>query len=342
VTAVARSDATERLRDDEHRGDKRRSNPDRTQTPEEIDDPTERRDSTTPTLWERAKQHYLYFLTLLMAGFGLTAVTLAFGIRLVPDLLTNRYVLLGASYVAVGGIIYVVATRQAYSRLLELDWLVCITGTAVSFYPGEFDAGGRDEATQFHPHKGFTLFGHRTQPFTVDEIDPEAHRNWKNADTNPDDPAIINLDEAPGGAVRSDYGTIVGVWTSGIEPQTHGTAQLRATEPNEVDDDQYKMLTSQLRKKAQQLELTADEAEAYRQFIDENLDRVSEPFEEIVERDLQRAAFIADIGARGAFRGRRGDEDRIGMTDMAAIDGFDDDLSEFAANEDGDGVMGNA
>jgi hypothetical protein len=327
--------------DGDGRGDKKHSNPNRMQTPDDIDDPTTRRDSTTPTLWERAKQHYLYFLTLVALAFSAVAVSIAFGLKLVPELVTNKYLLGGGAILALIATVYTLATKQAYGRTLDLDWLVYISGTSVGFYAGEFEAGGRDQTSLFYPYKGFSLFGHTTEPYEVQEIDPDAARHWK-SDTEADDPASINLDEAPGDSVRTDYGTIVGAWTGGIEPQPKGTANLRLTEPENVDARQYSMMASQLEKKQRALELERDAKQTYRQFIDENLSRVQEPFEDTIEQDLQRAAFIAHVGSQRPGQGHR-TTDEIGMTDITAMDGIED-LSEFRPNdtENGQGVNNRA
>lgn len=325
------SDEELRGRVDAEGGQKRYQNSDRGQTPEEIDDPTTQRDGTTPTLWQTAKQNYLYFLTLLLAGIAAVIVAAAFGVRLVPELLANRLLLGGValSIVLVG--VYVVATKAAYGRVISTDWFVGITGTSIHFYMGEYVVGGPDETARFHPYKGFSLFGHKREPYTVAEISPDAAHTWKHPEIDGDDPASMNIDEAPGGVLQTEYGTIVGRWMGGIEPQPKGDAQLRVTPPEKVDPEQFNMLSSQLKKKARRARFLTEELDARDEYIENELDSLKQPVDKQVDKELTRAAFLARIGTRPR-QDQRGD---IRLSDVDGV-GTADALEEFATDGDGE------
>lgn len=326
------SDDELRGRMDAEGGQKRYQNNEKGRTPEDIDDPTTQRDGTTPTLWQAAKQNYLYFLTILLGGIAAVIVAAAFGVQLVPELLKNKLLLAGVGIAILVGIVYLVATNAAYGRLVGMDWFVGITGTSLTFYMGEYVGGSPDETARFQPYKGFSLFGHKREPYTVEEISPDAAQTWKNPTIDGDDPAEINIDEAPGGVLRTDYGTIVGRWMGGIEPQPQGDAQLRVTPPDEVDPQQYNMLTTQLAKKARRVQFLEEELDARDQFIENDLDYLRKPVDKQVDKELERARYLAQIG-----RPRRTDQDTPRLSDVDGV-GTSDSLEEFAPNtDDGNG-----
>lgn len=282
---------------DIRRGDKRRASDEQSQTPDEIEDPTTRRDYTTPTLWERAKESWMYFATLLSALIVVVVLMIGLGVQIVPELLENTTLHIALALIAAFGLGYVMATKRAYAQTEYLDWLCAIIGTEVQFYPGYYEGGGETESDGFLPIKGFTMWGHRKQPYTVEEINPDLARTWKAANRDPEDPARINLDAATGGEVHTDYGTIVGRWASDLTVDTFGQqSELALREPDQVDADQHQQLTEQLYQNRQRVRRLERQVSAMRDFVDNLTEEMGEPLDDLIDQHLVRAAYIANIG----------------------------------------------
>lgn len=301
--------------------DRRFVDEDGSDLPEDVSDPKTIRDESTPTLWEKFRSIRWYLLTLLAFFVVLTIYLLAVGSAIVPELLGNVYFQLALTHTVVGGSFYYFATSSTISRLRDVDWLVLIKPSGLEFYPGRRVAASDDERYhKFIIFKGFTWRGHLSQPLSIADLNPDLARRYKNANRNPEDPAVVRLDPDFGEEVRTEYGTIQAQISNGLRVDTFArSANLVATRSDIAEESRVSKLRKQLQAEKRNVEHYKQLADSFEQRRDEAIEKGKEPLVEWLDEIVEFGERIAEAG-----RPRKRREDQ--SEDVAPVE------SELAGN----------
>lgn len=292
-----------------------------TRTPEEVSDPTTIRDESTPTLYERFRENKWYLLTVSVALVILALYLTSIGVQVVPDLLANPFVQVGGLVAGAALTAYVVGRRGATAQLRHTDWLTLVDRGKLRFYPGEWvPPTENEEYALFVPYRGFSFWGHLAEPLTVADVSPDLARRWKNANRDPEDPALIRLDPDMGEHVYTEYGHVLAQLSGGLRVDAFGErAVLEATVPDTVDEGRMDDVRGQLEEERALRRDYQTQANRFRRQRDELMRHFSQPIDEILEDYIEKGVRIAEAGRR-----RRDDADVGDVApmdaDMAAVD----------------------
>lgn len=299
--------------------DRRYVDPDDVDAPEDVADPRTIRDETAPSLAERLLAYRWFLFTVSSAVVAALVLALIFGAQVVPDILSNPWLHRGVAGITIFGAGYVLATKRAYGALVGIDRLHVKEDGRARSYPGEYVPGPEDDYDLFIPIKGFSMWGHRKRPLTVEELDADLARRWARANRDPSDPARIRVDDALADLVRTEYGTQVVVHAGGYKADTFGRDAVAAfEEPDRVDQSEYDAL-------GEQLEHVRDENQRLRERYSALLDHTEnmredlrKPVDQLVQERLGEFATFAR-----AARGRAFEDEEI--EGLPSTEGMGDD-----------------
>lgn len=213
---------------------------------EDVADPHTIEDETHEPVWTKAKRHWKFLLLGVPIALAAVAILIGYTWHLVPELLGNRYVQIGAGLAAIIGTTAYYADQRRESVFMQYEWLVLRTKNGPKRYLGHLrtDAGG---TPLFEPVKGLRLFGAVGEPYTVEEFGRELGETWAGLNRDPDDPALIRLHPAFVSIAETDLGTVVEQPTTEIDVDPFGrNSTLYAPMPNLVRDDVAENLKTEL------------------------------------------------------------------------------------------------
>lgn len=206
--------------------------------------------------------------SLVIAGMFFAALLVFFGaqlLRLVPELLSNPWLLRGLAFLTIGGVAYWAGVSGHLSRLDEDDELTLKTDSGSTTFQGELVMPSDDDVhALFIPYKGRTWRGHVANAYSVADVDPELARTRQKRNRDPDAEAVIEL--YPSAAVeRTEYGYRVTQNMSELKPAPLSSrATLRVVPSEESGDGAIEALEAEVDHLLDQLRETRRDKETYR------------------------------------------------------------------------------
>lgn len=284
-------------------GEQRFVDEDESNVPEDVSNPRTIRDESQPTLWEKFRSIRWYLAIVSAFGVAFLLYLIAIGSAIVPDLLGNIVIQLALSHSIAIAVVYVTATRSATSRLRDIDWLVLIKPTSLELYVGQFvPAADEEQYHKFAPYRGFSFMGHVKNRMTIEDVNPDLARSWKNANRDPDDPAIIRLDPDFGERVATEYGNVLGQLSNGLRVDTFGRmSNLVATLPDLADESRMDDLKQLIESERENVAHYEELAETYRQQRDDVLEKARRPLDEQVDEAISWGERVAEAGRRRSW-----------------------------------------
>lgn len=276
----------------------------------EISDPHDLADDTQTTWRETIIRYRWYSLAVSLLATFVLIFMLAYTRHLIPDLAGNRYVRLAGAAGVIAIVAYALGQRQQRGLSKHYDWLVLVEPEGVTRYLGYYKAAENGTFPLFVPVKGFTLRGHRGEPYRMEEMSYEITKSWQKANQDPDDPAIIRLHPGFAEVSFTDTGTVVGQLTNGLSADPFGNeSTLVATMPNLAEESRIDQVRKQLENTIDELQHTRTELQATKRQRDNVLDEASKPVQQRIDEFLARHRYLAESqDGRRRSRGRDRDE----------------------------------
>lgn len=233
--------------------EKRYPDPDQDfQDPEAHEDPHTTPDSTRMTLGEFLSQNMLYIfslLVLLLIGAVLLAV---YASRYFITTLSNPWVqrlLAGLSILSLG---YFYGRAQQRSDLKNRDELVLYDPdeSTVTRFLGEWQQAANGNHAVFEPIKGFSLLGHRAEPYRISDLSSELVTKYQR---DPEDPVRIRIHPIVAAMKTTNTGRKTVQLTAGLEPDPFGReSNVVATLPTLAGEDTVDDLRHELEQTARE------------------------------------------------------------------------------------------
>lgn len=297
---------------------------------EEISDPS-RTDDETNTTWREWVGENAW---LVLAGTALAIATVAllavYAAQLLPAIVSNPFVQVGALCVAVAYVGFRSGQSNYADSITSVDRLELSMEDEHLELPGVYVDGAGD-ANFFVPIKGFRGRSYRAKPYTHADLGMGLTDQQQKTNVDPDDPVTIRLHpqfQSP--PKQTDWGTVVGQRTDGLEVDESGTqSTLYASMPT-FGSSQVAELERELQQQHDEVEFQRNRAERLRRRLDTLLQLIDEDHELAMDRFLNSYERIesAREGDRRTERDRDGDDRPVPKTEdeiLAATNGGDDD-----------------
>lgn len=301
-------------------------------TLEDISDPETWEDETKTDWKEFISKNKWPITVLALFGISLSAYFSYILIEVSTGIVQNIWFQRTAVLATTAGTAYFAGRSQQRNILRRLDWLVLMKDNGgVTFYLGYYREGNETEAPLFVPVKGFTLKGHRSKPYRVQEVSVELARKHKKRNGDEDDVAVIRLHPEYAVESKTDWGMVVGQLTNGLDLDVGNESNLQASRPENVaDEDALQETKSAIRDLQQELQNAADDAQKYKRLYKQEKKDAQKRRDEIISDFVDDHRRVTEVHQRSYSQNDSSD----GQVAPARQDDFSDIENQVTADDD--------